>query len=242
MDREKIHSDIPSDIRAPNISSLKKIIELGSWVTRAYSYLVNISIYRSTLLGTLALILQTVVFATQGTSYNLDSTLIFFYVVIYGSLETIFIIKLEQRKSKEVSNDYQIKDKKETLRFWTNVAEGLVHGVTIGVVVLLTLPNARLAGGKLFPVEAIHFSVYFLMVSASILRHLVGGECSRMAVGVLALISYPLLLGAPWLFAVFMRYFSRTAVQMGVLWTCYDTVFMMINVLIFCLASSLFIS
>lgn len=89
-----MHSDIPSDIRAPNIGSLKKIIELGGWVTKAYSYLVNISIYRSTLLGTVAFILQTVVFASQGTSYNLDSALIFLYVVVYGCLETIFIIKL----------------------------------------------------------------------------------------------------------------------------------------------------
>lgn len=100
VDREKITSDIPSDIRAPNITSLKKIIELGSWVAKAYSCLVNISVYRATLLGTIAFILQTMVFAMQGTSYNLDSTLIFFYVVIYGALETIFIIKLEQRKQK----------------------------------------------------------------------------------------------------------------------------------------------
>lgn len=86
VDKEKFHSDIPSDIRAPNIASLKKIIELGSWVTKAYDYLVNISIYRATLLGTITFILQTVVFAVQGTSYNLDSKLIFFYVVVYGAL------------------------------------------------------------------------------------------------------------------------------------------------------------
>lgn len=141
-----------------------------------------------------------------------------------------------------MSNDYQIKDKKESLKFWTNVAEGLVHGVTIGVVVLLTLPNARLSGGKLFPVEAIHFAIYFSMLSVSIFRHLVSGECSRGAVLVLALISYPLLLGGPWLFTVFISYYYRIAVQMLILWTSYDTVFMTLNIFIFCLSSSLFIS
>lgn len=35
-DRE-MHSDIPSDIRAPNIGSLKKIVELGKRVSSAYS-------------------------------------------------------------------------------------------------------------------------------------------------------------------------------------------------------------
>lgn len=68
-----------------------------------------------------------------------------------------------------------MKDKESNLKFWTNFAEGIVHGATIGVVVLMTLPNARLSGGRLFPVEAIHFSIYFLIVSVSIFRHLVSG-------------------------------------------------------------------
>ena len=56
-----------------------------------------------------------------------------------------------------------------------NVLEGFAHGSVIGIVVLMTLPNARLAGGKIFPVEAVHFSIYFLMISVSIFRHLVNG-------------------------------------------------------------------
>lgn len=62
-----------------------------------------------------------------------------------------------------------------------------------------------------------------------------------MAVGALALISYPLLLGAPWLVTLFYKYFYRTAVQMGTIWRSYDSVLMIINAFIFCLASSLFI-
>ena len=56
-DREKVHSDIPSDIRAPNIASLKRIIELGSWVSDAYNELVNISVYRAGLVGMVAFII-----------------------------------------------------------------------------------------------------------------------------------------------------------------------------------------
>ena len=85
-DREKVHSDIPSDIRAPNIGSIKKIIELGSWVSNAYSELVNVSIYRSGMVGMVAFIIQTVVFAMHGKSYNFDSSLMFLYVVVYGAL------------------------------------------------------------------------------------------------------------------------------------------------------------
>jgi hypothetical protein len=85
-DRENIHSDIPSDIRAPSIGSLKKIVELGSWVSDAYSELVNASIYRAGLLGMVVFILQTTVFALHGTSYALDGQLMFCYVVLYGLL------------------------------------------------------------------------------------------------------------------------------------------------------------
>ena len=85
-DGEKIHSDIPSDIRVSSINTLTKIIDLGSWVTIAYSRLLGVSIYRSALLGTVAFVLQTVVFAYQRTQYNLDSKLTFLYVVIYGAL------------------------------------------------------------------------------------------------------------------------------------------------------------
>ena len=99
-----------------------------------------------------ALVLQTVVFAMQGTSYSLDSRLVFLYVVVYGVLETIFIIIIEHRRQNLNSCNYQINDKKTNLRFWTNLVEGFVHGATIAVVVIFTLPNARLSGGKLFPV------------------------------------------------------------------------------------------
>ena len=84
------------------------------------------------------------------------------------------MIKIEHRKERTI-NDYQIKDKKSTLAFVTNLIEGAVHGVSIAMVVIMTLPNARLKGGKLFPVEAIHFSIYFLMSSVSMFRHLVNG-------------------------------------------------------------------
>jgi hypothetical protein len=122
------------------------------------------------------------------------------------------------------------------------VIEGLIHGGTIATIVMITLPNARLDGGKLFPVEAIHFSIYFLILNASIFRHLMGGDCSRLAVGVLALISYPILLGALWLVPFIDPRFNRLTIQMGMIWTCYDSVLMICNVTVFTLACSLFIA
>jgi hypothetical protein len=62
--------------------------------------LLGVSIYRSALIGAVAFVLQTVVAAYQGTSYNLDSKLVFLYVVVYGALETLFVIKLEYKKHK----------------------------------------------------------------------------------------------------------------------------------------------
>ena len=106
---------------------------------------------------------------------------------------------------------------------------------------MLTLPNARLPGGKLFPVEALHLSIYFLLLSVSILRHLVYGQCSLTAIGVLASVSYVILLGAPWLLTVGWSPFFRTAVQIGTIWRSYDSVLALLNVIIFCLASSLFV-
>jgi hypothetical protein len=92
-DGERIHSDIPSDIRAPTIASLRRIIELGSWVTKAYNYLIHTSVYRATLLGAVALVLQGIVWAKGGSSFNLDGTLVGLYIVLYGAIETIFTIK-----------------------------------------------------------------------------------------------------------------------------------------------------
>ncbi len=139
-------------------------------------------------------------------------------------------------------NDFCIKDKRTSIKFWANVIEGLVHGVTIGVVVLLTLPNARLSGGKIFPVEAIHFSIYLLMISVSIFRHLINGECKRIHVLVLGAISYPILLGLPWLVVIFRPHFKRVSLMMGVIWMSYDSVLMLINAFVFCLSCSLFIT
>ena len=59
---------------------------MGSWVSDAYNELVNISIYRAGLVGMIAFIIQIVVFAMHGKSYNLDSSLMFLYVVIFGGL------------------------------------------------------------------------------------------------------------------------------------------------------------
>ena len=117
-----------------------------------------------------------------------------------------------------------------------------MHGVTIGVVVLMTLPNARLSGGKIFPVEAIHFSIYILMVSVSVFRHIINGECKRIHVLVLAGICYPILLGLPWLIVIFRPQFARVSLMMGVIWLSYDSILMLINPFIFCLACSLFIT
>ena len=58
----------------------------------------------------------------------------------------------------------------------------------------------------------------------------------------LAVVSYILLLGSPWLITLSEDYFMRTAIQMGMIWMSYDSVFMLLNVIIFCLACSLFIS
>jgi len=108
--------------------------------------------------------------------------------------------------------------------------------------VLMTLPNARLSGGKIFPVEAIHFSIYILMISVSIFRHMINGECKKMHVVVLAAVCYPILLGLPWLIVVFRPQFIRMSLMMGVIWLSYDSVLMLVNAFVFCLSCSLFIT
>jgi hypothetical protein len=69
-------------------------------VTNAYNYLIDASLYRSIMIGTVALSIQTIVYAQQGTSYNLNGTLTALYIVVYGTIETLFTIKTEQRKGK----------------------------------------------------------------------------------------------------------------------------------------------
>lgn len=100
----------------------------------------------------MVLVLQSIVYAYHQQSYSLDSHLMLFYVVLYGAIETVFIILMEQRRHKIAPNNYQLNDKKGLLKFWSNLGEGILHGVTISLVVVMALPNARLPGGKLLPV------------------------------------------------------------------------------------------
>lgn len=58
----------------------------------------------------------------------------------------------------------------------------------------------------------------------------------------LALVSYPILLGILWFLAAFSPAYYKIAVQMGWIWTVYDSAFMCINAMIFSLACSLYIS
>ncbi len=72
------------------------------------------------MIGTVALSIQTIVYAQQSTSYNLNGTLTALYIVVYGTIETLFTIKTEQKKGK--SQIYEkVKDKEYWIKFITNI-------------------------------------------------------------------------------------------------------------------------
>jgi hypothetical protein len=62
-----------------------------------------------------------------------------------------------------------------------------------------------------------------------------------LAVLFLAVISYIILFGLLWILAAFDKSYHKIAVQMGLLWTVYDTALMLFNAFTFCLACSLYI-
>lgn len=76
----------------------------------------------------------------------------------------------------------------------------------------------------------------------SIFRHAIKGYCSKAAVIALAVPSYIILLGSVWLFVLVDDKFIKIACQMTMLLQSYDSAFMCINAMIFCLACSLFIA
>lgn len=106
----------------------------------------------------------------------------------------------------------------------------------------MTLPNARFNDGRIFPVESIHYCIYFLLITVSIFRHVIQGECSKQAILILSTVSFIILLGILWIFAVFKNEYYKIAQQMYMVYTVYDSAIMQINVIIFSLACSLFIS
>lgn len=61
------------------------------------------------------------------------------------------------------------------MKFITNIVEAAVHGGTVATVVLLTLQDARFSDGRIFPIEALHFSIFFLLINVSVFRHLIHG-------------------------------------------------------------------
>jgi phage-related protein len=89
-------------------------------VTSAYNYLIDASIYRSILIGTVAFTIQTVVYAQQGTSYNLNGVLTALYIVVYGTIETLFTIKIEQKRGKAQIYE-KVKNKEYWIKFITNI-------------------------------------------------------------------------------------------------------------------------
>ena len=84
--------------------------------------------------------------------------------------------------------------------------------------------------------------MYFLLLTVSIWRHAVSGECSKTATGVLALISYPTMLGLLWVGVGLDARFERVALQLLMVWYSYDSAIMVLNATMFCLACSLFLA
>jgi hypothetical protein len=64
--------------------ALKKIIDLGSWVTFAYSTLIDGTLYRTFYISVIVLIFETSLIFSQGTSDNINSTFVFLYTFLYS--------------------------------------------------------------------------------------------------------------------------------------------------------------
>ncbi len=60
--------------------------------------------------------------------------------------------------------------------------------------------------------------------------------------GLLGGIGIPLMLGAVWLVVAVRPPFIRMAGQMGFLWSCYDSAVMMVNIVVFNMGCSLFVT
>jgi hypothetical protein len=55
------------------------------------------------LIGTVSLIIEIIVYYYERTSYHFDGKLAGFYIVFYGIIETVFLIKYEYKKKKHLS-------------------------------------------------------------------------------------------------------------------------------------------
>lgn len=89
-------------------------------MTSAYNYLIDAAIYRSIVIFSVAFTIQTIVYASQGTSYNLNGVLTALYIVVYGAIETMFTIKIEQKKGKSQMYE-KVKEKEYWIKFATNI-------------------------------------------------------------------------------------------------------------------------
>ena len=107
-----------------------------------------------------------------------------------------------------------MEDKKAKIDFMTNIIEGIIHGISITVIVMKTLPNARLSAGRIFPIEALHFSIYFLLICISIFRHKIRGHYPIKSILLLTLVSFVVLFGVLWLGSLVDKSYYKLAIQM----------------------------
>lgn len=122
-----------------------------------------------------------------------------------------------------------------------NVVEAMIHGGVIIGAVLLTLPQVRIKNGRLLPVEALHMSVFMLLVAVSTSRYIFQSYITKLRFLFLTLKSVCVFALSLLVTSLVSSDFSRVSTQIFTLFSTYDSCTMLINTLLFCMAISFFI-
>jgi hypothetical protein len=106
---------------------------------------------------------------------------------------------------------------------------------------LITLPQARLSGGKLLPAEAIHISIFILLVFVSNFRYIFQKNMTKLRLLIITVLTVVLMALSFIISSLINPNALRLNSQFSIVLSNYDSVTMIINTTLFCLAISLFI-
>jgi len=119
--------------------------------------------------------------------------------------------------------------------------EAIVHGIIITISVLLILPQVRINGGKLLPAEAIDVSMFLLLLLVNNFRYFFNKNLSKLKLLIITSVNVSVIVIALVICALMHPGSMRLKSQFFVVLSTYDSLTMIINTTLFCLAVSLFI-
>ena len=128
-----------------------------------------------------------------------------------------------------------------SFRTYINLLEAIIHGIAIFFSIYFTLPQVRLKDGRILPIQAFHLAIFIVLISVSNLKKVFNPVFKSKFLIAGTLLTYVVISLCVLSGSLLNENFKKIGQQFVILFSNYDSLVIMINTTIFCLAVSLFL-